>query len=75
MTSQRREGRSVPTVSFDYCFIGDKGELASQEDADAEPGSIKVLVIRDNKSKAVFAHVVPVKGVDEGGFAVSRLCP
>ena len=40
---------------------------------DAEPGSIKVLVVRDNRGKAVFAHTVPVKGVDEGGFAVRAI--
>ena len=39
-------------------------------EADVEDGAIKILVIRDNKSKAVFAHVVPKKGVDEDGFAV-----
>ena len=70
---QSREGRSVPTVSFDYCFIGDKGEISNQDEADVEPGSIKVLVVRDNKSKALFSHVVPVKGVDEGGFAVKAI--
>ena len=49
---QPREGRSVPTVSFDYCFIGNKGDIETQLEADAEPGSIKVLVVRDNRSNA-----------------------
>ena len=39
----------------------------------AEPGSIKVLVVRDNRSKALFAHTVPVKGADESGFAVKAI--
>ena len=67
-TCEPSRTRAVPTVSFDYCFIGDKGELTSQEAADAEPGAIKVLVIRDNKSKAVFAHVVPVKGANKAAL-------
>ena len=60
-------------MSFDYCFIGDKGDIVSQIEADEEPGSIKVLVVRDNRSKAVLAHTVPVKGADEGGFAVKAI--
>ena len=40
----------MPTVSFDYCFIGDKGDIVNQTEADEEPGSIKVLVVRDNCS-------------------------
>ena len=63
----------MPTVSFDYCFIGDKGDIVNQIGVDGEPGSIKVLVVRDNRSKAVFAHTVPVKSADEGGFAVRAI--
>ena len=39
----------------------------------AGEGAIKILVARDGKGKAVFAHVVPMKGVDEAGFAVGVL--
>ena len=45
----------------------------SRIDADEKPGSIKVLVFRDNRSKAVFAHTVLVKGADEEGFAVKAI--
>ena len=37
------------------------------------PGSIKVLIVRDKKEKALFAHLVPVKGADEEGFAVKSI--
>ena len=57
--------RGVPTVSVDCCFICDEGDIVSQIEADEEPGSIKVLVVGDNCSKAVFAHTVPVKGANE----------
>ena len=70
---QPREGRSIPTESFDYCFIGDKGDIETQLEADAEPGSIKVLVVRDNQSKAAFTHIVFLKGADKGGSAVKAI--
>ena len=60
-------------MSFDNSFIGDKGDIETQAKAEAEPGSIKFLVVRDNRSKVVFAHTVPVKGADEGGFAVKAI--
>ena len=69
-----KDARATPVISFDYCFISDVGEVRSQSDFEAAgEGAAKVLVIRDSKSKAVFAHVVPVKGVDEKGFAVDPL--
>ena len=32
-----------------------------------------MLLVRDDKSKSVSGHVVPQKGIDEKGFAVSSL--
>ena len=29
-----------------------------------------MLVVRDDKSKAIFGHVVPKKGIDERIFAI-----
>ena len=69
-----KEPGAAPVVSFDYAFVGDNGEIATQEEFEsAGEGAVKILVIRDSRSKAVFAHVVPVKGVDEKGFAVDAL--
>ena len=34
---------------------------------------VKVLVVKDSKSKRLFAHVVPVKGIVEKRFAVDEL--
>ena len=48
-----REQGSVPTVVFDYGFMGGK--------EDAEIASI--LVLRDVDTKMLFAHVVPRKGL------------
>ena len=35
--------------------------------------AVKLLVVRDDRSKALFAHVVPKKGMDEKGFSVDSL--
>ena len=67
-----KDARACPVISFDYAFIGDQGDVTTQEGLEAAgEGAAKVLVIRDSKS--VFAHVVPAKGVDEKGFAVDSL--
>ena len=46
--------REAPTVSFDYGFVGDRGEIKNQDAADAAEakgeGYIKVLVVRDSRS-------------------------
>ena len=69
-----KDERSTPVVSFDYAFISDVGEITTETEFDAAgDGAAKVLVVRDGKSKTVFAHVVPMKGIDEKGFAVSSL--
>ena len=60
--------KSVPTISFDYMFMNSKGEACDEitdDGADVHKDGIKVLVVKDSKSKAIFAHVVPSKGVDD----------
>ena len=67
----RVEPGAVPIVSFDYSFIVDQGAITDQEGSKAAgEGAIKILVVRDSKSKSLFAHAVPSKGIDEKGFAV-----
>ena len=61
-------------MSFDYAFLSDQDEIVTQEGFKAAgEGSAKVLVVRDSKCKAVFAHVLPTKGIDEKGFSVDAL--
>ena len=57
----------MPAVRWQKCTY--RVDIETRLQPDAEPGSMKVLVVRDNRSKAIFAHTVPVKGADEGGFA------
>ena len=73
-TRQQEPGRT-PVISFDYAFIGDKDEKIEnmEQYIAAGEGATKVLVIRDSKSKSLFAHVIPSKGLDEKGFVVDAL--
>ena len=71
---------TIAIIGLDYFFITTKGvesrsDLqeykddaegnAALEDARREGKIIKCILVRDSKSKALFAHVVPCKGVDE----------
>ena len=56
----RKTESSLPVISWDYCFLG-------SGDAEAN-GDSPVLVAYDSVSKAVFAHLVPAKGVDFPGI-------
>ena len=60
-------------MSFDYCYVGDKGDISSQEEFGSAEGASKILVIRDSRTKAVFVHVVPCKGIDDKRFAVDAI--
>ena len=71
--------RSVAMVSFDYMFVT-QSNVYTREDWSAceerDIGSkllLKVLVVMDMRSKAIFAHAMPSKGDDERGFAVRCL--
>ena len=74
---QHREGvgSSIPVIAFDYLFVTDRGVHRRDElEGDEEKKSVtKILLVKDLKSKAIFAHVVPQKGVDADGCAVVRL--
>ena len=68
--------RGVAIISFDYIFVTDgsvhsrdEWEKSDEREVDGKT-MLKVLVVRDMRSKAVFAHAVETKGDDEAGFAV-----
>ena len=55
--------RDVPVVSLDYCFLSRRGVFLRTEWQPQENESfIKILVVRDSKSRALFAHAMPQKG-------------
>ena len=69
-------GRRVPCFQFDYLFATKNGKILSREELladDSEELSLKFLVAKDSWTKAIFAHVVDKKGVDEQNYIIDRL--
>ena len=66
------EGR-VPVVSFDYLLITTRGVRQKEQLLPGEVVLLKILVVKDSKSKVISAHVVACKGVDDNGYAVEKL--
>ena len=68
--------RSMPVISMDYLFVT-QGQILRRSELeggdDDERFVLKVLVVKDSKTKAVFAHAVDKKGADADGYAVSRI--
>ena len=73
------ETGAIPIIAFDYLFVTEDKVLRREEHAacdlskQASEQVTKILVVKDLKSKAVFAHVVTQKGVDAEGYSVQRL--
>ncbi len=66
---------SIPIIAFDYLFIT-RGKILRRDELSKEDQAnikMKILVVKDTKGKAVFAHTVRQKGVDEEGYAVARI--
>ena len=64
----------IPIVSMDYVFLSRRGifERSGWRPQEGEVW-LKVLVVRDSKSRCVFAHAIPSKGIDEGRFVVDSV--
>ena len=64
----------MPVISTDYLFLTARGCFARREYEPLEGEEhLKVLVVYDSLSKALFAHAVPQKGVDERGYIVDKV--
>ena len=74
--SSKETGRSqVPVIAFDYLFITNGRVMRRHELSEEERERVKmtILVVKDTKSRCIFAHAVRRKGADEDGYAVARL--
>ena len=61
-------------VSFDYLIVTKNGEFRVKGESDGHYETLlKILIVKDSRSKALFAHVVPQKGVGEDRFTVECL--
>ena len=48
----------MPVIFFDYAFISDRGEVKTLADFEqAGKAAVKMLIVRDSRSKSVFAHM------------------
>ena len=68
---------AVPILSWDYCYLSsiyDKssstGSTTPPTPSSNEPES-PVLVMWDSKSKGLYAHILPAKGVDYEGLEIA----
>ena len=69
-----KESSATPTVSFDYRFLSEGEDINNQLEYEAAgENAVKLLVVRDERSNAIFGHVVPRKGIDGKCFAVDSL--
>ena len=71
--SHKDKARWVPVISCDYLFLTARGVFTRKEWQPIEGEDfLKIMVIHDNISKALFAHAVPQKGVDEKNYIVDQ---
>ena len=67
----------IATFGFDYLIVTVGKDGSAQIRLKSEVGDeevlVKVLVAKETVSKAVFAHLVPQKGLDADGYAVECL--
>ena len=67
--SEADDDRKVPLIGVDYALIKKSGE---GEDAKAAMSEVTTLVIKDNRSKAVFPIPVPQKGMDPEEYSTRQ---
>ena len=72
---QHRSGPegSLPTVACDYLLVTKKGIFTRDEVIERSSILMKILVVKDDKSKYIGAHVVPVKGAGDDRYAAEKM--
>ncbi len=72
---QHRSGPegSLPTVACDYLLVTKKGIFTRDEVIERSSILMKILVVKDDKSRYIGAHVVPVKGAGDDRYAAERM--
>ena len=43
------------------------------EDGSEDPDALKLLIVKDSRSRSTFAHAVPQKGTDEKHYSVDMV--
>ena len=71
---RRRDRRDICVFSFDYLHLDQAGKPIARDAVEGgAKAALTLLVARDSLGKAVFAHVVPQKGVDPAHYSVDAL--
>ena len=65
-----KEDEQIPTMSVDYGFFGAPGELPGGSVGGAE---LPVLIVTDRRSKSIWSHPVPSKGIAHPWAATALL--
>ena len=79
---RKEEDQRIAVISIDYMFLNDNREDVSHKEEDKHDGEetaedegnasgMPILVVKDRKTKMVFARVVPEKGTHP--YVVKRL--
>ncbi len=63
----------MPTVAADYLLVTKKGVYMKHELMEHAEVVMKILVVKDTKSKYIGAHLVPVKGLGSDRYAAEKL--
>ena len=83
--AEERKSESMPTISFDYGFASElktedlsenceKDETEKHEEKkEVSKDTLKILVVKDQRTKSIFGHAVPQKGIDEQGYVVKAI--
>ena len=62
------DAHAVAILAFRSCYT--REEWATEDvRQEAREKALNILVVRHSRSKAIFAHAVPVKGIDEKNYA------
>ena len=64
----KNDQSDLPNIGVDYAFMSDKGDQAG-----TKIGEIKIIAIKDDKSKYTSAVPVPQRGIDGDEWSVRRL--
>ena len=69
-STQKDQYQGIPKLASYYFFIGrrrpnNKDERKAEEEEATREGQTPILVLKDSKSRAMFAHACPCKGAHE----------
>ena len=70
----KKDDKAIPTIGIDYMYMKPKkeGEASREEDVDGDEAGMPILVIKDEHTKRISAHVVPGKGMNPHATKVLR---